>query len=144
MKRTSMLLKSTVIAALVAAPMAPVLAQDAMPADPATPAAPEAPAANFSDDQLTSFVDAAMSVQELRQDYMTRIDATEAPEEKQALVTEAQTEMASAVEETDGMDIATYNQIGQAAQADPQLNERIMAMVQTRQGPEDGQGTMTE
>ena len=144
MKRTSMLLKSTVIAALVDAPMAPVLAQDAMPADPATPAAPEAPAANFSDDQLTSFVDAAMSVQELRQDYMTRIDATEAPEEKQALVTEAQTEMASAVEETDGMDIATYNQIGQAAQADPQLNERIMAMVHTRQGPEDGQGTMTE
>jgi hypothetical protein len=146
MKRNGILLKSTVIAALIAAPVAPVLAQTAPETAPeAAPmqAAPEAPAADFSEAQLTSFIDAAMQVQDVQEDYAARIDGTAEPEGKQALVQEAQQEMASAVEETEGMDVKTYNQISAAAQADPELNERLLAMLQTKQ--QDGAGaTMTE
>ncbi|SDE25348.1 protein of unknown function [Salipiger thiooxidans] len=150
MKRNGILLKSTVIAALIAAPVAPVLAQTAPEsatetAPEAAPmqAAPEAPAADFSEAQLTSFIDAAMQVQDVQEDYAARIDGTAEPEGKQALVQEAQQEMASAVEETEGMDVQTYNQISAAAQADPELNERLLAMLQTKQ--QDGAGaTMTE
>lgn len=146
MKRNGILLKSAVIAALIAAPVAPVLAQTAPETAPqAAPmqAAPEAPAADFSEAQLTSFIDAAMQVQDVQEDYAARIDGTAEPEGKQALVQEAQQEMASAVEETEGMDVQTYNQISAAAQADPELNERLLAMLQTKQ--QDGAGaTMTE
>ncbi|WP_226622951.1 DUF4168 domain-containing protein [Alloyangia pacifica] len=140
MNLKSTLLKSTVIAALVAAPMAPVMAQTATPEAPVE--APAAPSLEFSEEQLSAFVDAASQVQAVQQDYMTQIDAEEEPEGKQALVEQAQAEMADAVNETEGMDVNTYNQIGQAAQADPELNERILAMLQERApaGPE----TMTE
>ena len=141
----STLLKSTVIAALVAAPLAPVMAQTATPEAPAEAPAAEAPAApalEFSEEQLTAFVDAATEVQAVQQDYMAQIEEVEEPEGKQALVEQAQAEMADAVNETDGMDVNTYNEIGQAAQADPELNQRILAMLQERApaGPE----TMTE
>ncbi|WP_353471527.1 DUF4168 domain-containing protein [Salipiger sp. H15] len=145
MKLNGTLLKSTVIAALIAAPLAPVMAQTAAPEAPATPPAAEAPAipsVEFSEEQLTAFVDAAAQVQAVQEDYMAQIEAVEEPEGKQALVEEAQVEMADAVNETEGMDVDTYNQIGQAAQADPELNQRIIAMLQERApaGPE----TMTE
>ncbi|SDI38911.1 DUF4168 domain-containing protein [Alloyangia pacifica] len=145
MKLNGMLLKSTVIAALVAAPLAPVMAQTATPEAPAEPpaaAAPAAPSVEFSEEQLTAFVDAAAQVQAVQQNYMAQIDAVEEPEGKQELVEKAQVEMADAVNETEGMDVNTYNEIGQAAQADPELNQRIIAMLQERApaGPE----TMTE
>ncbi|MCR8546801.1 DUF4168 domain-containing protein [Salipiger sp. P9] len=134
------LLKSTVIAALIAAPLAPAFAQSMAPEAPAE-AAPATPETGFTEAQLTSFVDAAMQVQALQEDYEARIDAAQAPEGKQALAEQAQAEMVAAVDETEGMDVETYNEISAAAQADPELNERLLAMVQTRQG---GGATMME
>ncbi|WP_335949518.1 DUF4168 domain-containing protein [Salipiger bermudensis] len=150
MKLNGMLLKSTVIAALVAAPVAPVMAQTMQddpaateaPAQAAPETMPETPSTGFSEDELTSFVDAAMEVQAVQQDYMAQIEAAPEDAERQALVQEAQQEMANAVEETEGMDVQTYNEIGQAAQSNPELNERILAMLQTRQ--QGGAETMTE
>merc|ERR1711974_106541 len=103
----------------VAAPMAPVMAQTAETDSATEQTAPATEAANFSEAELSSFIDAAMQVQAVQQDYMTRIQETEADEDKQALVQEAQAEMTNAVKETDGMDLETYNEIGQAAQSDP-------------------------
>jgi|GEM_PF-170559 len=150
MKLNGMLLKSTVIAALVAAPVAPVMAQTMQddpaateaPAQAAPDTMPETPSTGFSEDELTSFVDAAMEVQAVQQDYMAQIEAAPEDAERQALVQEAQQEMANVVEETEGMDVQTYNEIGQAAQTNPELNERILAMLQTRQ--QGGAETMTE
>ena len=149
MKLNGMLLKSTVIAALVAAPVAPVMAQTMdEPAAPEAPAQaapetmPETPSAGFSEDELSSFVNAAMEVQAVQEDYMAKIEAAPEDSERQALVQEAQEEMATAVEETEGMDVQTYNEIGQAAQTNPELNERILAMLETRQ--QGGAETMTE
>ncbi|MDO6587456.1 DUF4168 domain-containing protein [Salipiger sp. 1_MG-2023] len=127
------LTKSAVILALVVAPVAPVMAQSVdSPQAPAQSPAPVAPEAGFSETELTSFVDAALSVQAVQQEYAARIEATPEAEDKQALVMRAQDEMVTAVEATEGMDVETYNEISAAAQADPALNERLMAMVQTR------------
>ena len=140
MKRNT-LLTSTVVAALVAAPLAPAFAQTMEPEAPVqTQEAPAqaTPETDFSEDQLNSFVDAALEVQGVQQEFAAQIQQAPEPEQKQALVMEAQEEMAAAVDGTDGMDVDTYNEISTAAQADPELNQRLMAMVQTRQG------TMTE
>ncbi|EPX85427.1 DUF4168 domain-containing protein [Salipiger mucosus] len=131
MKLNGTLLKSTVIAALVAAPVAPVLAQSAETEAPAE--TQEAPAMSYSEAELESFVDAAMEVMELRASYMPRIQATESQEEQQSLMEEAQSEMMAAIEATEGMTVETYNEIGQAAQQNAELNERLVAMAQERQ-----------
>ena len=82
MKLNGMLLKSTVIAALVAAPVAPVMAQTMdepaateAPAQAAPETMPETPSAGFSEDELSSFVNAAMEVQAVQEDYMAKIEA---------------------------------------------------------------------
>ena len=80
MKLNGTLLKSTVIAALVAAPMAPVMAQTGETDGATEQTAPATEAANFSEAELSSFIDAAMQVQAVQQDYMTRIQETEADE----------------------------------------------------------------
>lgn len=135
MMTTSNLLRSAVILGLTAAPVA-TLAQTAAPADEAAPmtAAPaeETAAATFTDAQLDSFLTAAESVNELRKDYSEQLASAETDEDKQAIVNEANREMSAAVEEAEGIDVKTYNEISVAAQSDQALNERIMAMVKER------------
>ena len=109
--------------------MAPQATPDAT--QPDTDAAPEM-AADFSDTQLEHFVDATMKMQEVRSDYIPQIEAAESDADKAELAQQAQTEMAAAVEATEGLDVQTYNEIGRAAQADQALNARLVAMLQDR------------
>ncbi len=103
---------------------APALAQDT------TPAAEAEGATSFSDTQLEAFVLAALDVAELRQNYQDRIeDATDAAAQ-QAIVDEANTEILRIVEESDGITVEEYIEIGQTAAADPTLNARIVALMQ--------------
>ncbi|MWV26723.1 DUF4168 domain-containing protein [Aurantiacibacter rhizosphaerae] len=88
----------------------------AMPADAAQPAAP-APAAqdNFSDEQITAFVEAAMEIRGMGKDESVDDAARQAKAE--AILTEH------------GIDPATYNAIGVAAQTDPAVAERIQLAI---------------
>lgn len=99
-------------AALFAA--GPALAQDA-PAPAATPAAPAAPAtpANFSDADIKQFAAAAVEVTKIQQD--ASIPAAD-----------KQPKMLAAVQAS-GLPPEKFNQIGQAAAADPALQQRIQA-----------------
>lgn len=130
------LIGSATIAALLAAPLAPAFAQTA-----------EAPAAGqpqlqedmqqaqteFTDTQLESFVTAAMAVTEIRQDYMAKMQSAESEDAATQLQTEALAEMQAAVEDTENMDLDTYNQIGQAMQSDPEVGERVAALIKAQQ-----------
>lgn len=143
---------------LAAAPVAPVLAQTA--ADPAaeptaqsdaqSDAASNAPAqaptqaptqatASFSQDQLEHFVDAAMDVAQVRDTYLPRIEAAGSDTEVQQLQKQAQSEMVQAVETTDGMDVETYTRIGQSAQNDPELGQKISMLIRERMPAAQGQ-----
>jgi hypothetical protein len=82
-------------------------------------------ASSFDDATLNSFAAAFLKVNQLGQTYGAQLEAAKTPEEQQKIQTQANTEMQAAVENTDGIDVDTYNRIIQVAQADPKLAERI-------------------
>lgn len=89
-------------------------------------------AGDFSDQELETFVDAAFKVTEVKRDFSPRLEAAEDDAAREALVAEAREAMMQAVKDTDGIDLETYNAIGQAAQSDEALNQRITALVRDR------------
>ncbi|RII37989.1 DUF4168 domain-containing protein [Pseudooceanicola sediminis] len=134
------LLGTAAAAGLILAPLAPAFAQEAP--DPTAPpvAQSEQAQASFSDEQIESFVDAAVEVSEVRDSYLPQIQAAKDDAEAAELTQKAQQEMATAVSTTEGMDVDTYNKISQTAQQDPALNDRLVAMIQdrTKQPTNDG------
>ena len=114
--RSSIFLKAGLASAtLFAAP--PLLAQGAAaPATPATPAAPATPsagAAKYSEADLKQFAAAAVEVTKIQS------DASIAEAEKQP-------KMLAALQAS-GIAPEKFNEIGQAAAADPALQQRIQA-----------------
>jgi hypothetical protein len=92
----------------------PALAQSAAPAQPAaaTPAAP-ATATSFSDDEIKKFASAAVELNKIQTDTTVTAD-------------QKQPKMLAAVQAT-GLDPQKFNAIGQAAQSDPALQQKIQA-----------------
>lgn len=89
--------------------------------------AQEAP---ISDAKLQSFVVAAMKVSDLVEQWTPRIEAAKTPEERAQLKSTANGELAQAIQSTGDMTVQEYQQIGQRAQGDQALQERIMKIVQ--------------
>lgn len=110
----SIILKSGV-ASIALAVAGPALAQDAAaPAASATPAtAPAAGSSNFSDAEIKQFAAAAVEVTKIQQDASIA-DADKQPKMLAAL-------------QASGMPPEKFNQIGQAAAADPALQQKIQA-----------------
>lgn len=86
----------------------------------------------YSEAQLESFVDAAVVVNDLIQAWRPRIEAADSEQEAAQLREQANQELAQAIEATEGMSLEEYQMIGQAAQADPELSERINDIYQAR------------
>lgn len=128
MSARTRILGTATLVALAAAPLTPALAQSGPQADPV----PVQAEVQYSDSDLESFVDAAMKVMALRQTYQARLQGAVNEKQQQALVRQAQEEMKAAIVQTDGIDVPTYTAIGEAAQADDALSQRITAMFQER------------
>lgn len=131
---------NTVTAAAVSlalVPLAPALAQETE-TEGQTQQETQMEQAQITDDKLESFLDAAIEVQTLTESYTPRVQAAESEDEQKALVEEANVQIRGAVEEVDGISIDEYIAIGEAAQSDPALAQRITAMAQERmpQSPE--------
>lgn len=80
-------------------------------------------AANFDDGQIESFVTARADVQQLQQEYASKIQQAE-QEKARKLKQEAQQKMVSAVEDA-GLDVKEFNTIARAAQNDEELAGKI-------------------
>ncbi|MFO7647728.1 DUF4168 domain-containing protein [Halomonas campaniensis] len=107
--------------------------QDSAQQDPA--AAPEqpqaaAPATDFSDEQLEQFADASQEIVVISEEYTERMHAAEDEASQQEVQMEANDKMVEAVEES-GLDVDTFNAIGQAVQQDPELMQRVQEKVQS-------------
>ena len=87
----------------------------------------EAGASDITDDELLQFVDAALEVRDVQQDYSQRIQATEQTDEAQKLREEAQDEMISVVEDS-GLSVTEYNLIAQRLQTDTALAQRLQEL----------------
>jgi predicted lipid-binding transport protein (Tim44 family) len=86
-------------------------------------AAPQQQAA-ISDADLKTFAGAAKEVQQINQTYVPAYQAAQTEEQRKAIEQEAMTKMADAVKEK-GLTVDKYNQIVQAAQADPEVARQI-------------------
>ncbi|WP_299236394.1 DUF4168 domain-containing protein [uncultured Halomonas sp.] len=87
-------------------------------------------AQDFSDAQLQQFADASQEIAVLSQEYTERLQAAEGEEAQQQVRVEANEEMVSVVEES-GLEVDTFNAIGQAIQQDPELMKRVQEMAQS-------------
>ena len=91
----------------------------------------------FSDQQLESFVAAALELRAIRQEWGPKIQSAESEEAASAMRSEGVEEMKAAVIDH-GLKPETYNQIGQAVREDPQLQQRVTDIAQSMQ-PGGGQ-----
>jgi hypothetical protein len=88
-------------------------------------------AADFSQQQLEAFVDAATEVQRVQSELDAKAQDAQNPEEVTELQQEAQQEASQAVEES-GLSIEEYAAIAQAANQDPDLYAQIIELMQQR------------
>ncbi len=121
-------LVSSLAALLIAAGASQVVAQEANQA-PATQPPPGVQAADISDKKLEKFADSLGEIMEIREDFTAKLEKTGDPAEAQQLQQEANEKMMNTVVEND-LSIEEYNAINQAVQNDPQLRDRVIAMVQ--------------
>ncbi|MFY0992564.1 DUF4168 domain-containing protein [Halomonas sp. C05BenzN] len=101
--------------------------------DPAqAPEQPQAavPAQDFSDEQLQQFADASQEIAVISQEYTERLHAAEDETAQQEVRMEANDRMVEVVEDS-GLDVDTFNAIGQAIQQDPELMQRVQEMAQS-------------
>ncbi|MBE0485043.1 DUF4168 domain-containing protein [Marinobacter sp.] len=128
-----LLISVTASLALLAA--APAMAQQSSQQDAAAsqgsgyadPAA-GAQSADYNDAELNQFVEAQNGVMEVREDYIAKIEAADSQQEAQELQMEANDHMVSVIEDA-GMDIPTYNAIATAYSSDPEVRNRIDALM---------------
>jgi hypothetical protein len=88
----------------------------------------------FSDQQLESFVVAALAVDKVIREWNPRIQAAEDEANAAQLREQANAELIEVITRTDGMTVEQYQQIGRAAQADPDLATRINEIYQEKSG----------
>ncbi|MCP1469996.1 hypothetical protein J3E64_001683 [Sphingobium sp. OAS761] len=111
--KTGLAVAATLAAMPLAAQTAATPADPATAATPSTPAAPAADAGSFSEGEIKQFAAAAVEVTKIQQD--ASIPAAD-----------KQPKMLAAVQSS-GLPPEKFNQIGQAAAADPALQQRIQA-----------------
>ena len=89
-----------------------------------------APAQDFSDAQLQQFADASQQIAVISQEYTQRLQEAEDKQAQQEVRMEANDKMVEVVENS-GLDVDTFNAIGQAIQQDPEMMQRVQKMAQS-------------
>lgn len=84
-----------------------------------------------SDQQLEQFADAQIQITEIQQDFAGRLQEVDDPEQAHELQVQANEEMTEAVEEI-GLSVQDFNEIAMAIQNDPELQQRLTALLQDR------------
>lgn len=92
------------------------------------PAAAGTQSTNFNDEQLKQFVEAQEGINEIRDEYMEKIEAADSQQKAQELQMEANEEMISVIEDA-GIDVQTYNAIATAYNSEPDVRDRVDSMM---------------
>ncbi|WP_168015999.1 DUF4168 domain-containing protein [Halomonas salinarum] len=123
-------LTALLTAALLSAGMlsAPAIAQEDASSQ-AAQAQAAAPATDFSDEKLQQFAEASKEIASVSRDYTERLQNAEDEAAKQEVRMEANEDMVNIVEDS-GLEVSTFNAIGQAIQQDPELMKRVQGMVE--------------
>ena len=124
---TVLALSAILAGALILSLALPLQGQDSQPRQQQPPAQQLEP----SQDQLKSFVSAALEVQQIRSKWQPRIQAADSAEQAQELQVQASTEMVSAVQDK-GLTVDTYRAIAMAARDNPELASRITKLMEQK------------
>ena len=103
----------------------PLQGQDSQPRQQQPPAQQLEP----SQDQLKSFVSAALEVQQIRSKWQPQIQAADSADQAQKFQVQASAEMVKAVQDK-GLTVETYRAIAMAAQDNPELASRITKLME--------------
>ncbi|XKH61826.1 DUF4168 domain-containing protein [Halomonas sediminis] len=95
--------------------------------DPATTQQSAPMAQDFSDQQLQQFADASQEIAVISQEYTERLHGAEDESAQQEVRAEANDKMIEVVENS-GLDVDTFNAIGQAIQQNPEMMQRVQEM----------------
>lgn len=87
------------------------------------------PQTDVSEQELSQFADAQGQISSIQQDFSGRLQGVEDPEKAHELQVQANQEMTAAVEDA-GLDVESFNNIAMAIQNDPELQQRLTAMMQ--------------
>jgi Domain of unknown function (DUF4168) len=120
--RNSLILGTAAALLLFAAP--PAMTQE-------QPQTPTMQSAEFSEQQIDAFVDAATEVQRVQTELDARAQEAQNPEEVAQLQQQAQQEASQAVQDS-GLSIDEYAAIAEAANQDPDLYAQIVDKMQQR------------
>lgn len=99
---------------------------------------PAAQEIEVSDDELETFAEAHLEVQEIQLEMEQALQSAETAEAAQAIQQQANQEMGAVVEEEYGMEVNRYTQIAQAINQDPQLQEKFREIVEELREDEEG------
>lgn len=102
-------------------------AQDSSTATNQAQTQTQAQTQDFSDQQLQKFADASQEIAAISQSYTQQLQNAEGEEAQQSIREEANNEMIDAVEGS-GLEVETFNTIGQAVQQNPELMEKVQGM----------------
>jgi Domain of unknown function (DUF4168) len=96
---------------------------------------PQAPGAAAQQGQLSDATvqkvgQALRSMATIRQEYTAKAQSTKSQEQQKDLTDHAQSDMAKAISDQ-GLSVQQYNQVIQMAQADPNLKQRLLSVVQS-------------
>ena len=110
-------------------------AQDTTPDAPteAPMQAPGAETAQFTQEQLESFVSAALEVAGIQQTAAEQLMATEDQAEQETLLQDANEQMIEAIETEPGISVPEYIAIAEAAETDPTLRAQLEQMIVSAQ-----------
>ena len=92
------------------------------------PAATGTQKTDYSDDQLKKFVKVQEDISDIREQYIPEIEKTDDKNKAQQLQMEANDKMVDAIQEK-GLDIPTYNAIATAYNSEPQVRNRVDALM---------------
>lgn len=83
---------------------------------------------DYNDEELRKFVDAQDGINDIRDEYMGKIEEAGSQDEARKLQMEANDRMVSVIEDS-GLDIPTYNAIATAYNSEPSVRNRVDALM---------------
>lgn len=92
------------------------------------PAAAGEAETDYNDEELRKFVDAQDGINEVRDEYMGKIEEAGSQDKARELQMEANDKMVSVIEGA-GLDIPTYNAIATAYNSEPSVRNRVDALM---------------
>lgn len=90
--------------------------------------------ADYSDDKLKAFVEAAISVSQVEERYQAQLAAAETESEREEIIAEANSEIVTTIDEAPDVTVDEYVEISQATQGNTDLFERIQQIARELQG----------